>query len=229
MGTYKGTSKNLIAMSKIRIVLFCLGFTLLSLSGVAQLRCVHLNVKGTGTMFEVSVEGLGEVIVNRYGDIVEIITSERLNRWGAEHKYYSDFNSYEAGKIKSIGDVKFTYYSNFNSYESGKIKTIGDIKFTYYSAFNDYEVAKIKSIGTSAVKYYSNFNDYESGKVKSVEGITLKYHSKFNDYEAGKLKSIATHKYEYYSNFNSHTAGQLKSGNTNLTISGIHFTVRQRH
>ncbi len=216
-----------VEMNRLRIILFFACCVVSLNSAVAQLTSVQLNTNGTKPLLGVTIGGVGEVVVDTHGNIKNIVLNDKFNNSAIDNEYYSDYNSYEAGKIKSIGDVKFTYYSDFNSYEAGKIKSIGNITFTYYSKFNSYEAAKIKSVGGKSIKYHSAFNDYESGKIKSVSGVALNYYSKFNDYEAGKIKSIGSHKYEYLSNF-SDDSGRLKSGSRSVTIDGVKFVIRER-
>jgi len=68
----------------------------------------------------------GYVVVDAYGQVLEIRVKGRV-------EYYSDFNDYEAGKIRRIGNISFSYYSGFNDYETGKIKQIGTNRYIYYS------------------------------------------------------------------------------------------------
>ena len=51
-------------------------------------------------------------------------------------QYYSDFWSYEAGKVKSIGRTQFSYYSDFNDWECGKLKSIGGNRYSYVPSYN---------------------------------------------------------------------------------------------
>ncbi|MFI3262244.1 MAG: hypothetical protein R3Y26_04985 [Rikenellaceae bacterium] len=178
---------------------------------MAQLNSVQLSMNGSRARFVVTVEGLGEVVVDTYGNVVRVVDRDN-----------ADYDT-------SYNDVRYEYYSNFNSYEAGKIKSIGNVVFTYYSNFNDYEAAKIKTIAGKSVKYYSTFNDYEAGKIKSVAGVNIDYYSNFNDYEAGKIKSIGNHKYEYFSGFGSnHNVGQPKSGYAKVKVNGVNFMINNR-
>ncbi len=195
---------NMRVLKSIFCLLCC---TLLSQSVMAQLNSVQLNMNGIKVRFGVSIDGLGEVIIDSYGNVVGIVNSYDYSEGDVKYEYYSNFNSYEAGKIKSIGAVSFTYYSNFNKYEAGKIKTVAGV----------------------SVQYYSEFNDYEAAKLKSVAGVVIKYYSNFNDYEAGKIKSIGSYKYEYFSDFGgSSNAGQPKSGYAKVKVDGVNFMVNNR-
>ncbi len=138
----------------------------------AQVSTVYTDIYGK---FEVMVdlEDGGYAVVNMYGDILEIDTQAFID-------YYSDFWSYEAGKVKRIGNVSFSYYSDFWSYESGKKKSIGNVGFQYYSDFWSYEAGKVKSIGRTQFSYYSDFNDWECGKLKSIGGNRYSYVPSYN-------------------------------------------------
>lgn len=192
--------------------------TFLAMPLVAQVKTVNTNLFGDFTV-TVRVDD-GYVILNSKGRIIDM-------RIHGNRDYYSDFYSYEAGKIKSVGGVRFTYYSDFYSYESGKIKSIGDINFSYYSDFNDYESGKLKKIGDIAFSYYSNFNDYEAGKIKNIGRTGFTYYSNFNSYESGKLKKLGAASYTYFSNFDSsRMTGKLKSGSDFVTENGINFRIK---
>lgn len=207
-------------MSKIKIFLLLLVATFMISPLAAQVKTVSTNLNGGEFTVTVKVGEAGFIIVNSKGRIIDM-------RLHGNRDYYSDFHDYEAGKIKSIGGVRFTYYSDFYSYESGKIKSIGDINFSYYSDFFDYESGKLKKIGDTAFTYYSNFNDYEAGKIKSVGRTNFSYYSNFNSYESGKLKKIGSASYTYFSNFDSSKlTGKLKSGNDLVTENGINFRVK---
>lgn len=146
---------------------------------------------------KVRVGTQGYISINQRGRVVE------TNMQG-ELEYYSDFNDYEAGKVKKAGNIEFSYYSGFNDYEKGKVKRIGNTYFTYYSAFNSYEVGRVKKIGNVDFSYYSNSNDYETGKVKK----------------------IGDESFSYFSNASLDSpVGQLKSGNHSFTNNGIYFRV----
>ncbi|MFI3304465.1 MAG: hypothetical protein SNF68_08540 [Rikenellaceae bacterium] len=195
-------------MKSLKHKIALLSCILLSQGVMAQVNSVQLNLDGTKAYFGVLIEGLGEVIIDTYGNIERVIIGDDDDDRDVKYEYYSNFNSYEAGKIKSIGAVSFTYYSNFNKYEAGKVKTVAGTNFIYYS----------------------DFNDYEAGKIKSVAGVRVNYYSNFNDYEAGKIKSIGDHKYEYFSGFGgSNNAGQPKSGYAKIKVNGIAFRVTNRH
>ena len=94
----------------------------------AQVSTVYTDIYGK---FEVMVdlEDGGYAVVNMYGDILEIDTQAFID-------YYSDFWSYEAGKVKSIGRTQFSYYSDFNDWECGKLKSIGGNRYSYVPSYN---------------------------------------------------------------------------------------------
>lgn len=208
-------------MNAIRKCFLLVCFSLIAVTLTAQVRSVLTNKYGR-IAIAVEVENSGCVIFDTYGNILDVIKMNGLP------EFYSDFNDYEAGKIRKIDGVRFTYYSDFYDYEAGKIKSIGNIRFTYYSDFYNYEAGKIKSIGDVNFKYYSDFYDYESGKIKSIASVKFTYYSDFNDYESGKIKSIGNNKYTYYSNFdlNDRLMGKLKSGRRQFTANEIQFIVR---
>lgn len=189
-------------------------------SSQAQLRSVITDLHGKAVL-DIRVGNSGRLILSMDGNVIDVFGLR------GEVRYYSDFNNYEAGKIKEIDGVQFTYHSDFYDYQAGKIKSVGDLKFSYYSSFYDYESGKVKAIGDAQFSYYSSFNDYESGKIKSVGGVNFSYYSTFNSYESGKLKSIGSQKYTYFSDFDSRNiAGQIKSGNWRFTQNGITFVVK---
>lgn len=193
-------------MRTLKNIFAIISAVILTQSAVAQLNSVHININGDRINFGVSVEGLGEVIVDAYGNVVRVIRDKDLD-----------------------GNVEYEYYSNFHDHEAGKIKRIGSHLFTYYSSFHDYEAGKIKSIAGTNVKYHSKFNNYESGKIKSVAGVNLDYYSNFNSYEAGKIKSIGKYRYEYFSDFGgAANAGQPKAGYAKVKVDGITFFLNRR-
>ncbi|MFI3280456.1 MAG: hypothetical protein R3Y44_00635 [Rikenellaceae bacterium] len=165
----------------------------------AQVKVINISPRGQ-IYIEVALPNNGFVIMDQYGSVKRMYAPElRVDR-------YSDFRSYEAGKIEQIGDLKFKYHSDFWDYESGKLASIGDIKF----------------------EYYSNFRDSESGKIKSIGGVPIAYYSDFRDYESGKLKSIGSHKYSYYSSMNSSYSGTMQSGVLDFTQNEIRFIIDAR-
>ncbi len=150
----------------------------------AQLRVVHLSSYGD-PIFEVALPQGGYLLMDQYGQI------SQLNVTGSSVNYYSNFHTYEAGKIKNVDDLGFKYYSDFHSYEAGKVRSIGSLSLEYYSTFNDYEAGKIKKIGNTKIEYYSNFNDYEAGKIKSIGACRYSYSSEQRDYglmDSGMLR-----------------------------------------
>ncbi|MFI3285436.1 MAG: hypothetical protein R3Y08_02170 [Rikenellaceae bacterium] len=136
----------------------------------AQLRAVHINFYGD-LLLEVGLPRGGYLLLDQYGKV------KQINAAGLNVTKHSNFHHYEAGKIKSINDLRFAYYSDFHDYESGKVKSIGDIKFKYHSAFHDYEAGKVEQIGNTKIEYYSDFHDCEAGKVKSIGGYKYSYDS----------------------------------------------------
>lgn len=179
---------------KKTVLLLCL-FVIAQLS-YCQVKEVVTDLYGNFVV-KVRIGDQGYISINQRGRVVETNMQENLH-------YYSDFNDYEAGKVKKVGDIDFSYYSGFNDYEKGKLKKIGDISFSYYSDFNDYEVGRVKKIGNIGFSYYSDFNDYESGKVKKIGEESYSYFSQASfDYQVG----------------------QLKSGNHSFTNNGIYFRV----
>ncbi|MGL5681513.1 MAG: hypothetical protein ACRDDZ_00475 [Marinifilaceae bacterium] len=192
---------------------------LISHTVFAQLKEVRIN--STGEMIlTVEIKGAGRIVMDVYGNIIDFIDDETRHV-----EYYSDFHSYEAGKVKRLDNINFTYYSDFNDYEVGKLKTAGNIRFTYYSAFNDYEKGKIKTIGSTRFTYYSSFHDYEFGKIKSIGTTPIRYYSTFNNYESGKIKNIGSYTYTYFPKSQS-GSGKLKSGTRRFTIDGINYWFR---
>jgi hypothetical protein len=90
-----------------------------------------------------------------------------LNR---EITYYNDFQDYNSGKLKSVGDVTFKYNDGFKTYLKGKLDQIGNLKITYYDDFHPYQSGKIKSIGSINFTYHDDFYTYKTGKLKSIKG-----------------------------------------------------------
>lgn len=191
----------------------------------AQVYSVETNIEGNFEII-IDIDGKGSVIINPYGDILDIYID-------GEAYYYSDFNDYEADKVKRIGNVNFSYYTDFNNYEARKIKRIGSINFVYYSDFNNYEAGKIKMVGNTSFTYYSDFNNYEEGKIKTIGNTRFSYYSDFNNYETGKIKTIGNNAYSYISDNDvlfsndrkNKIKGKLKSGNRSFESNGISYTI----
>lgn len=156
---------------KKSLLFICL--ILITQSLTAQIHSVLTNIYGK-VLVAIEVDCGSCVIIDTCGNILDIIEMDRLT------EYYSSFNDYEAGRVKTMAGVKFTYYSDFNDYEAGKVKRIGEVEFSYYSNFNDYETGKLKSIGNHQYTYFSKFDgDHTVGRLKSgnrrftIKGITF--------------------------------------------------------
>ena len=55
-----------------------------------------------------------------------------------EVKYYDSYDGRDkAGKLKSVGNVKFNYYDVYEGVaKAGKLKSVGDFKVTYYDIYD---------------------------------------------------------------------------------------------
>lgn len=106
--------------------------------------------------------------------------------------YWDQFDSDNAGKIKSIGDVNVSYYDRFDLDNQGKIQSVGKNKITYYDRFDLDNNGRVKSIGNIRFTYYDRFDLDNAGKLKSVDNLKLVYYDRFDPGRQGKLKSFGT-------------------------------------
>lgn len=169
--------------------------------------------------------------VNRYAGREDIIR-EQLDPYVGRVEYF-DNNANEAfrGKIRSIGQVTLTYYASFdNPANAGKLQSIGKNTISYFTLQeNEAFRGNIKSIGNDQFDWYSTFDlDDLKGKLKSVANNSISYYSSMDDkYIRGKVKSIGGSVYTYYTSFDrQELRGYLKSGQTNRTINGLKFMVK---
>lgn len=193
---------------------------LMTIFASAQVSNISTDLHGS---FEITIgiDDIGSITIDAHG---KILNSELYG----DHKYYSDFNDYEEGKIMKVAHVNFSYYPNRNAHEAGKIKQIGSITFSYHSGAGSHADGKIKQIGDVTFSYYPNVNDYEAGKLKQVGSTRFAYYPKTNGHEAGKIKQIGDISYTYFTDDEykgTKRAGQMKTGRNQFDMEEITFMI----
>jgi hypothetical protein len=116
-------------------------------------------INGAGLFVWVDMEtsyGIIEVYTDGYIRLLEQMPSYNV--------------SYESGRIRKIGDLRFDYDDN------GRIAKIGEVGFAY-------ENGRIHKIGDKPV-------DYDSGRVSNIGGLHF-------DYEAGRIRNIGSLSFLY--------------------------------
>lgn len=152
-------------------------------AGNAQVVEVVVDIRGNFNLIvEVGEDTYAEV--SQWGELLDIYEHEP-SPWrnernpqffsGVEIKYYDDFWEYRAGRIESIGNVRFDYHNDFWSYNARKISRVGNASIQYHNDFGAYSAGKVQAIGHIRFEYHDDFRPESSGLIKSINNERYEY------------------------------------------------------
>ncbi len=156
-------------------------------------------------------------ILNKNGSGMSFIP----HNFNGDIDYYdNDFQEYNYGKYKKIGNHEVEYWntSNVKDARFGKVKRIDNVEIDYWDSFNydNAKFGKIKKIGLIQIDYYEKygFNTEIEGNIKSINDFFIEYWDNVHDKaKFAKIKTFGSVKLDYWDDYygDKFRYGKLKS------------------